>query len=249
MRNLGIFSALLLSGALVSAPAFAVANAHPLRVAQNYTQYNNGDQKQNLANADTLLRKASAVITRMEAVPHVTNLLQRAKGVLIMPDFGRASFIVGGGWGGGVLLEKNHGRWTDPVFFSMGGGSIGLQAGVSGGPVALLIMSDRAMNQFRSGANWSLNAAAGFNVVNYSATTPQASWGKGGDVIVWSGMSGGYAGIRASLTDISVNAAYNDAVYGTTNMRSIVAGRPPLINKLARNVRNKLPVGNATQQG
>jgi SH3 domain-containing YSC84-like protein 1 len=136
-------------------------------------------------------------------------------------------------------VDREDGRWTYPAFFTVGDGSIGLESGGSG-PVVLLIMSNRAMQEFRNGANWSLTRAAGFNVVTYPQTT-LASPGRGHDVIVWSGMDRGYSGIRGSLTNIGVNGAYNQAVYGTGYMRRILTGRTPLINQLAIDLRNKLP--------
>ncbi len=241
MRSLRSFSALLLAGGLVAGPALAAPPAKDIynRPANKITTENS-----TLADAQALMQKSSAVIRTMETDPNVVNLMKKAKGVFIMPDFGRAAFIVGGKWGTGVLMSNDNGHWSNPAFFSMGGGSLGFQVGASGGPVAFLIMSQKVMDQFRGGANWSLNAEAGFNVVNYSAHTNQASWGKG-DVVVWTNLSGAFAGAQADITDITFDSDFNKAVYGSKNIHEILADQVTA-PKLAMNLRKMLPPGGPT---
>ncbi len=43
------------------------------------------------------------------------NLIKRAQGVLIIPQFLKGGFIIGGSGGSGVLLGRN-GQWSDPAF-------------------------------------------------------------------------------------------------------------------------------------
>lgn len=240
MRSLRLMTALLLAGGLAAGPALAAPP--PAKETYNRPANQIVSENSSLADAQALLRKSAGVVGTMETDPNVVNLMKQAKGVFIMPDFGRAAFIVGGRWGTGVLMKNNHGHWSDPAFFSMGGGTLGLQAGVSGGPVAFLIMTQKAMNQFRGGANYSLNAEGGFNIVNYSAATSQASWGKG-DVIVWTNLRGAYAGIRAGITDITFDSDFNQAVYGTKNMRQILAGNATRSPTLALTLRRAMPPG------
>ena len=242
MRSLRLISALLLAGGLVAGPALAAPP--PAKDIYNRPANEVVTKNSSLADAQALLQKSRAVVRTMETDPNVVNLMKKAKGIFIMPDFGRVAFIVGGKWGAGALMSNNNGRWSDPAFFSMGGGTLGLQAGVSGGPVALLIMNQKVMDQFRSGANWSLNAEGGFNIVNYSAETSQASWGKG-DVIVWTNLRGAFAGIQASLTDITFDSDFNKAVYGSKNIHQILANEVTA-PKLAMDLRHVMPPGGPT---
>jgi SH3 domain-containing YSC84-like protein 1 len=239
MRSLRLMTALLLAGGLAAGPALAAPP--PAKEIYNRPANQVTTENSSLADAQALLQKSTAVVRTMETDPSVVNLMKHAKGIFIMPDFGRAAFIVGGRWGTGVLMKNNHGRWSDPAFFSMGGGTLGLQVGASGGPVAFLLMTPKAMNQFRGGANYSLNAEAGFNIVNYSAATSQASWGKG-DVVVWTNLRGAYAGIRAGITDITFDSDFNKAVYGTGNIQRILSGGATA-PKLAINLRKEMPPG------
>src|SRR3712207_6479210 len=57
--------------------------------------------------------------------------VQNAYGVLIVPDLLKGGFIVGGEYGTGVLLVRDSqtGLWSEPAFFDIYGGSLGLQLG------------------------------------------------------------------------------------------------------------------------
>jgi lipid-binding SYLF domain-containing protein len=132
--------------------------------------------------------------------------------VFLVPEFGRGALIVGGRGGAGVVLAKNNGKWSDPAFYDFGAISLGLQAGGSGGKVAFLLMTDNAIDAFKSGNKISLNAGAGLTIVDFSHNG-QASWGKG-DIIMWTDNSGAYAGATVSVTDLNWADNNNQAYYG-----------------------------------
>src|SRR3546814_19782269 len=71
--------------------------------------------------------------------------ISRAKGVFIVPQLLKASFIIGGEGGSGVLLAKTQTGWSEPAIYTMGAGSIGLQIGGEASEVMLLLMSDKAV--------------------------------------------------------------------------------------------------------
>jgi lipid-binding SYLF domain-containing protein len=160
---------------------------------------------------------AVAVVNKMKAEPRMAELLQQAKGVLIIPTYARAAFGVGARGGTGVLLVKRaDGSWSGPAFFNIGGLSIGLQAGVEGGPIALVLNNDKAINQFMEKKNsFSLNADAGLTVVNW-AKMVQGSTG-GGDIVAWTGTRGLFGDVVAiGLNDIRYNQKLTSAYYHRT---------------------------------
>src|SRR5262249_49915713 len=58
-------------------------------------------------------------------------LLQDAKGVAIIPHVLKASLLVGGRFGRGVVLVRQpDGTWSNPVFVTLAGGGIGWQLGI-----------------------------------------------------------------------------------------------------------------------
>jgi hypothetical protein len=63
-------------------------------------------------------------------------------------------------------------------------------------------MSRSAVDAFKSGNTFSLNAGAGLSIVDYSANG-QASRGKG-DFVMWSATAGAYVGATISVTDVNL---------------------------------------------
>jgi lipid-binding SYLF domain-containing protein len=74
--------------------------------------------------------EAATVVHKMQSQPDAAKLLDQAQGVFILPDYGRAAVGVGGAGGQGVLLAKQYGRWTGPVFYNVGSISLGRQDGL-----------------------------------------------------------------------------------------------------------------------
>jgi len=156
---------------------------------------------------------ARKTVERMKQDPQLAAELARAKGVFVIPHYGKGGLIVGGQGGGGVVLARRNGEWTNPAFFSLGGASIGAQAGGEAGSVVYLIMTDKALDKFANSQNtWGLNANSGLTVVTWSGKA-QANTGNG-DVIVWTDTSGLYGGLTASVTDITPDKEMDRVYYG-----------------------------------
>ena len=113
--------------------------------------------------------EALSVVRQIEAEPRMKQLLQQAKGVMIVPAYGRAALGVGAHGGAGLLLLKRpDGSWSGPAFYNMGGLTVGLQAGVAGGAMVMVLNNDKAVREFMKKNNFSLSADAGLTVVNWS---------------------------------------------------------------------------------
>lgn len=179
----------------------------------------------NMNDAQKQVQEATRVVGQMKRDPQVAQLLQKAHGVFIVPDYGKAAIGIGGRGGGGVALVKRNGKWSNPAFFNIGGVSIGAQAGVAAGSIAMLLMSDKAVSMFENQANnFSLNANAGLTIVNYSADA-QGNYGKG-DVILWSDTEGAFAGASIGVSDINRDEDENHAYYGKkASAKEILTGR------------------------
>lgn len=167
----------------------------------------------NSQSAQQLVNDATQTVQKIKADTRFDNMLKQAKGVYIMPNLVKGAFIVGGQGAQGVLLKhESNGTWSDPAFLTIGSISLGAQAGAKAGPAAMILMTNKALNDFTQANNFSLNANAGLTVVNYSAQG-QAPVGKG-DIVVWSEQSGAFAGADLSGASISQNTAEDHAYYG-----------------------------------
>ena len=78
-----------------------------------------------------------------KAIPR--DLLAKAKAIAVFPQVIKASFVVGGEGGRGVVSRRTTTGWSDPVFFRAGGGSVGWQIGATATDFVLLFMNDEAM--------------------------------------------------------------------------------------------------------
>jgi lipid-binding SYLF domain-containing protein len=183
---------------------------------------------------------AKAVVERMKSDPAVKDLLQKARGVFILPTYGRGAWGLGVRGGEGVMLTHSGGKWSNPVFYNMGGVSIGLQGGVEAGALAMLLMSDKAVNQFMSENNFSLNAGIGLTIVNYTAKA-QADLGKG-DVIVWADTKGAFANASVGVSDIRLDEGDTKAFYKrTATAKEILDGA--VTSSQADALKQALPTG------
>lgn len=167
-----------------------------------------------MASASKRVEAAIPVVQQLQADARMQPLLQQAKGMLIVPSYGRAALGVGVQGGGALLLvRRSDGNWSGPAFYNLGGLTLGLQAGAEGGPIVMLLNNDKAVNAVMKKNNFSLNAAAGLTVVNWSKMA-QGTVGIG-DVVAWSGTKGLFGDVVAvGLSDIRFNQHLTDAFYG-----------------------------------
>jgi lipid-binding SYLF domain-containing protein len=115
------------------------------------------------ADEQVLVDEARRTVERIKADPDyaiVKDLLAESYGAFVFPSLVKASLIVGGEGGSGVLLRRDYdtGRWGYPAFYDMASGSVGLQIGITEQEVLLIIMTknglELAMNdKFTLGAD------------------------------------------------------------------------------------------------
>ena len=157
---------------------------------------------------------AIPVVRQLQTDARMQPLLQQAKGMLIIPSYGRAALGVGAQGGGGLLLVRRpDGSWSGPAFYNLGGLTLGLQAGAEAGPIVMVLNNDKAVNTVMKKNNFSLNAAAGLTVINWSKMA-QGTVGIG-DVVAWSSTKGLFGNVVAvGLSDIRYNQHLTNAFYG-----------------------------------
>ena len=202
-------AASLMATALLTAVGVANAATNSIHSTSSSSSSSNDSAR----TAEDRVSDSVKVIDQMKQDPQLSQVLSRAKGVFVIPHYGKGALIVGGQGGGGVVLARRGGTWTDPAFFSIGGASIGAQAGGEGGSVVMLLMTDKAVNKFANSNNtWSLNGNAGLTVATWSGKG-QANTGNG-DVVIWSNTNGLYGGLTASVTDITPDTDLDRTYYG-----------------------------------
>ena len=80
------------------------------------------------------------------------DILQRARGIAVIPNLIRAGFLFGGRRGRGVLaIRSPNGEWSNPAFVTLTGGSFGAQFGAESADVVLVFANDRSVRNIASG--------------------------------------------------------------------------------------------------
>lgn len=106
---------------------------------------------------------ANATLSKLyESSFQARQLVEQARGVLVFPAVLSASFIVGAQHGSGVLRVQG----ADSGYYSVTGGSIGLQAGAQSKAMVILFMTDGALEKFRKSSGWTVGADATVAVAN-----------------------------------------------------------------------------------
>jgi len=158
------------------------------------------------------------VTEEMQPSPDIADLLRRAKGVLVIPNYYKAGFIFGGAYGDGALLARlPEGGFGDPAFYRMTAGSIGLQAGMQSAATVFIILTEKGLSavlndEFKLGANVGMTFGS-VGVGAEAATTTNI----GKDIVAYSTNAGLFAGGSFEGAVIRPRKDWNAAVYGIGN--------------------------------
>jgi lipid-binding SYLF domain-containing protein len=162
-----------------------------------------------------IVDESAAVVTRMRGNAKFASLdrfLKDARGVLVFPRLVKASFIVGGEGGTGVLVARGKdGAFSAPAFYGIGSGSFGPQVGYREAAVVLLLMNDGALQAvLRSGLTLGANAsvAAGNDSGEARATTATH------DVIAYVDVDGVFVGASIDGAVVEPRSKFSQAYYG-----------------------------------
>jgi len=175
------------------------------------------------------LKDAADVIKEMattddKGIP--TNLLNKARCVVVIPSLTKVAFGVGGQFGKGYLSCRTGSGWSAPGSIRVEGGSFGFQIGGSATDVILLIMNDRGMdkllsNEFKVGADASVAAGpVGRQASAETDITMRA------EMLAYSRSRGVFAGIAIQGSTLRQDSDENEELYGRKiPNREIVSGK------------------------
>jgi SH3 domain-containing YSC84-like protein 1 len=175
------------------------------------------------------LQKSVDVLHTIMATPDKgipEEVLSNAKCILVVPDLIKGGFIVGGKHGRGVATCRTAEGWSAPAFVSVGGGSAGLQIGVEGVDLVMLVMNDQGFQHLLS-SKFALtgegSVAAGPVGRHASAGT---DWKMNTQVLTYSRSKGVFAGLTLEGAVIQQDSDSTRAIYGK-NMKfsNILSGK------------------------
>ena len=138
--------------------------------------------------------------------------LSKSRAILIFPEVYEGGFIFGAKGGNGILLIKKGEKFTGPFFYSLGGLSIGLQAGAKSGRVVMTVMTHRGLKSIlkeRVKLGVDVDAVVVTGGVGYSAeSTPRLA-----DVYSFSNNDGLFVGTSIEGSYLQPRNDLNKVIY------------------------------------
>jgi SH3 domain-containing YSC84-like protein 1 len=191
------------------------------------------------------LDNAAQVLHQIMATPDKgipEEVLDHAKCVAVVPHMVKGGFVFGAEGGRGVATCRTANGWSAPAFFSIEGGSWGLQIGVEGIDLVMIFQNDKGMDdlinsKFKIGA--SASAAAGPVGRHASADT---DWKMNAEILTYSRAKGIFAGLTLSGAVVHADEDSMRAVYGpNVTEREVLTGKetaPASAHAFLREVRD-----------
>lgn len=164
------------------------------------------------------LAQAAAVIevfTADEASGIPVEIMQRARGIVVIPKLIRGGFFFGGRRGRGVLaIRSPGGAWSNPAFVTLTGGSFGAQIGAESADVVLVFANDRSVRNIADG-KFTLGADAAAVAGPMGRRQTSAMTGRA-EVYVYMHSRGLFAGAAFEGTRLDVDEDASAAFYAAT---------------------------------
>ena len=160
---------------------------------------------------------AATVLSEIMSAPDKgipEEVLGSAKCVAVVPSLLKGGFVFGGAHGKGMASCRTADGWSAPAPFTVTGGSFGLQIGLQGVDLVMLIMNEKGMtallsSKFKLGADAS--AAAGPVGRHAEAST---DWKMTAEVLTYSRARGLFAGITINGAAIRQDEDGTRELYG-----------------------------------
>lgn len=172
------------------------------------------DEKE--SKAEDRLKAAATVIDEIQSAPDTgvpEEVMGSAECVAVVPSL-KGGFIVGARYGRGVASCRTPKGWSAPAFFSIKGGSFGLQIGGQAVDLIMLVMNQDGMHnllnsKFKLGADASVAAGP---VGRHAAA--DTDWKLKAQVLSYSRARGAFAGLELNGAAIDQDKDSTREFYG-----------------------------------
>ncbi|HEY2859250.1 MAG TPA: lipid-binding SYLF domain-containing protein [Terracidiphilus sp.] len=182
------------------------------------------DATDRLDNAANVLHEVMS--TPDKGIPQ--EVMDHAKCVAVVPHMVKGGFVFGAEGGRGVATCRTANGWSAPAFFTVAGGSWGLQIGVEGIDLVMVFQNDKGMqdllkSKFQVGGDAS--AAAGPVGRHASADT---DWKMNAEILTYSRAKGAFAGLTLNGAVVHPDNDSMAAEYGpNVTEHDVLMGQVP----------------------
>ncbi len=186
------------------------------------------------------------ILNQNSDIKNFQKYLSKSRAILIFPEVYEGGFIFGAKGGNGVLLIKKGEKYTGPFFYSLGGLSIGLQAGAKSGRVVMTVMTHRGLKSIlkeRVKLGVDVDAVVVTGGVGYSAeSTPRLadiySFSNNDGLFIGTSIEGSYLQPRNDLNKVIHQRNLNpDEIIKYQNFNKEIDDLTKIIKRITRDVK------------
>jgi lipid-binding SYLF domain-containing protein len=190
------------------------------------------------------VKSASTILEEIQTAPDTgipDEVMGSAECVAVVPSMLKAGFVFGARYGRGVASCRTPKGWSDPAFFTIEGGSWGLQIGGQAVDLVMLVMNEKGMekllnSKFKLGADASVAAGP---VGRHAAA--DTDWTMRAQILSYSRARGIFAGLELNGSVIKVDRESTREFYGhlqpfRTTLETVSApqGSYPFLQSLSK---------------
>ncbi|GAC1449500.1 MAG: hypothetical protein PVSMB11_10850 [Desulfuromonadaceae bacterium] len=182
------------------------------------------DEPKNLGNAVRVIKEFTAA--KKERIP--PELLKDANGIVIIPGASKNNFMVSGRSASGILLvHETDGRWSDPVFITLSGGTLGWQMVGEPMDIILVFKNTKRIDDITKG-NFTMDTRVAVVPGPLGQSMKVATKvEKNAEINSYVRSHGKFADVSVASTTVQIDAASNDVFYGKQkiNAGDILSGK------------------------
>src|SRR5215470_14244160 len=190
------------------------------------------------------VKSAATILEEIQSAPDTgipDEVMGSAECVAVVPSMLKAGFVFGARYGRGVASCRTPKGWSDPAFFTIEGGSFGLQIGGQAVDLIMLIMNNQGMthllsSKFKLGADASVAAGP---VGRHAAA--DTDWKMRAQVLSYSRARGVFAGLELNGAAVKIDRESTLEFYGhmqpfSTTLETVSSpqGAMPFLSSLAK---------------
>lgn len=169
------------------------------------------EEKERISNAVDVLNQL--LDTPDKSIPK--EIVDKCECMVVIPSVKKGAFVVGGQYGKGLATCRTSPKgWSAPVFFSLKGGSFGLQIGGQSIDLVLVVLNDKGINsllkdKFTLGADASVAAGPVGR-----ATSAETDAALKAEILAYARTQGLFAGISLKGSSLKPDKEANLGLYG-----------------------------------
>jgi len=189
------------------------------------------------------VKAAATVLEEIQSAPDTgipDEVMGSAECVAVVPSMLKAGFVFGARYGRGVASCRTAKGWSDPAFFTVQGGSFGLQIGGQAVDLVMLIMNKKGMDNLLSKFKLGADASVAAGPVGRHAAA-DTDWKMRAQVLSYSRARGAFAGLELNGAVVKIDRESTLEFYGkmqpfdtTLQTANNPQGALPFLNDLAK---------------